>query len=211
MNAIVDTRRSLLALLNVVVDDRDVAKRAESFIATYGPLREYRKRADASIKRTTKEVKVGSLGGAFFGPPYAPQDTVVNLAQVFSWAVLLPEESQRNLLNMALSSIFNDTVTIEGTSHGTALDIDIVAGTVEPRPRDLLDAIALELLRSRKVVSRCGICSKFFYKQFSKDKYCSTGCASEARRRGQTEWARKKAAEKEQEQATQNKKARKAH
>jgi len=187
MVAIVDPRRALLALLN--------APTAEQFIEAYGPLRE---------PIASKKAGTSNLHSAFLGKPHTPQETVTSLASLFSGAVSLSQDAKdRLLLNTLLAIIFNDPVTVNGTVQPTALDVDIVLGTVEPRPRDLLDGMALELLRSRKMIARCGQCSKFFYRQFSKDKYCSTVCTSEARLRYQAEWVQKKRESK--------KKGRKAH
>jgi hypothetical protein len=189
-------------LLNVdpSEDAAETKKRADAFISTYGPLRESRDER-MEIKSDVQKIGRTSLHSAFFGPPYTPQKTVIDLAQMFSWAISLQQEQKteaHTLLNITLGNIFNNPVTIDGTVHRTALDTDLVSGTLEPRPRDLLDAIALELLRSHRVISRCALCSKFFYREFSKDKYCSPVCASEARRRGQAKWAENKAALKEQ-------------
>lgn len=184
MTGIVDPRRALLALLNVGIDDINVSARIQNFIKTFGPLRDPRVPGDRD-------------------PEYlhTPEQTVFGLVRLFTSAicsVALPEEQHRFIVNRNLGLIFNDSVTIECVTYQTALDVDIVEGTVEPTPRDLLDAMALELLRSRKEIARCGICDKFFYRQFSKDKFCSHVCTAESRRRTRLDWARKKAGEKKQ-------------
>jgi hypothetical protein len=73
--------------------------------------------------------------------------------------------------------------------------------------RDLIDAMAIELMRSRKAIARCALCSKFFFRQWNKDKYCSTTCGSEARRQQQLEWITNK----RHSQGKDSKKGRKAH
>jgi hypothetical protein len=182
MPAFVDPRRALLALLNVRMDDREVSARAQDFIATYGPLREARVR----------------LGDLMNGRPsmYTAEETVIYLAEMFSDAGALLDRDRP--LNLLLANVFQEA-RIDGVFHKTALEVDIVQGTVEPKPRDLLDAMALALLRNRKMIARCDLCSKFFYKSFSRDRYCSPACTFEARRLGQLEWVRKKAAQNKQQ------------
>jgi hypothetical protein len=227
VGAILDIRRALLDLLNVIPvtverwDDPEIHQGAERFLVAYGPLRSdmsnkhrvaFRKgfmeasdrlaefNEPAEVKRIMKgeleRLAQSNLHAAFFGPPDTPPQTVTFWANTFGWAILYPREAQaRAALNLILSSVFTDSVIIDGTVHPTALNVDFVGGTIEPRPRDLLDALALELLRSAKLISRCALCSKFFYRTFNKDKYCSTVCGSEARRKAQLEWVRAKRAE----------------
>jgi hypothetical protein len=68
---------------------------------------------------------------------------------------------------------------------------DFAAGKWQPRPRTLLDRLAIELMRSRKMLHRCERpeCQRYFIKEFSRDKYCSIPCSDEMRTRGQRQWA----------------------
>ena len=187
MSAFPDPERALLALLNLSEgwsgDDGEMAARVGDFVATYGTLRKL-----VSTKFTLadlwdlKAVKEEALG--------APQ--VLYYSKMFALAVS-PERGHRTL-NLLLEEIFQTPAVIDGVVHPTALIVDIAEGTVTPVSRDLLDALAVKLLHSRKLIARCALCSKFFYRQFSKDKYCSTHCASEARAAQQTAWVAAKRA-----------------
>ena len=182
MVAVLDTRRALLALLN---------SSADQFLATYGWLRGLGPQDFAPEKRES------SLRDALIGPPYTPTQTIERVAELFRLAISIPKEPQRiQALNLVLGRIFESPVTIDGTTQGSALTVDILAGTVEPRPRDLLDALASELMHSRKALARCALCSKFFYRQWNKDRYCSPLCGDEARRRQQADWVAKDRANK---------------
>jgi hypothetical protein len=116
--------------------------------------------------------------------------TVTAWSHIFreSLAAQINAPEQHELLNKAFMVIFNDPVGEQLTS----VRPDVVAGTVEVEPRDLLDAMANEVLRSRKSIARCAQCSRFFFRQYSHDKYCSLACGSEARRKGQKDWVAQK-------------------
>lgn len=62
-------------------------------------------------------------------------------------------------------------------------------------PRDLLDALGMELLRKRKMLHKCERCERRFIKTHSRDRYCSVVCSEEATRQRQAEWARQHRAE----------------
>jgi hypothetical protein len=72
-------------------------------------------------------------------------------------------------------------------------------GKFSLEPRDLLDSLAMELLRNRKMLHKCErpasdklpACNKFFVKTHSRDKYCPVVCREEADRDRSTAWARK--------------------
>lgn len=70
---------------------------------------------------------------------------------------------------------------------------NFLAGTWEPASRTLLDALAIEFMRSRKRLYRCERpeCRLYFVKEFSRDKYCSNICSEKMRRRGQDQWVEK--------------------
>jgi len=72
-----------------------------------------------------------------------------------------------------------------------AIRTNFLAGTWEPLPRTLLDALAIELVRSRKALHRCERpeCRRWFVKKFSRAMYCSTWCSEIMRRQGQSQWA----------------------
>jgi len=65
-------------------------------------------------------------------------------------------------------------------------------GKLSIEPRDLLDALGLELLHKRKMLYRCERpgCGRYFVKAHSRKKTCSDVCSEELRRERQTEWIR---------------------
>jgi hypothetical protein len=68
---------------------------------------------------------------------------------------------------------------------------DFTSGRWNPRPRTLLAALAMELMRSRKMLHRCESpeCQRYFVKEFNRDRYCKRSCSDEMRTKGQTKWA----------------------
>lgn len=185
--ALTDYRQALIDLLNLVSpstlagQERTLPKaeeerdRAQNFLDKFGPLRPLRQVRE-EIANPSDVVTVW-LWGQIFGE---------------SLTVWTNTQEQNNRLNKVFKTIFNDPVGPPGEERLTALRVDVVAGTVWPVPRDLLDAMANELLQSRKSIARCAQCSRFFYRQYSHDKYCSLACGSEARRKGQKDWVAQK-------------------
>lgn len=53
---------------------------------------------------------------------------------------------------------------------------DFELGKWTPRPRTLLDVLAIELMRSRKMLHRCEACQRYFVKRYSREKYCKQRC-----------------------------------
>ena len=212
MNPLFDPRSALKDLLNVnavkppeaikrvnspqgpyysPTETAEEKRRAQEFIDKYGELRYVRPLA------TPKESNA----------PVNPLSNVRRLSLAFSAAMYISSGStdQKEILNEILAAIFSDPVGPPGEER-KALEIDILEGTVRPIARDLLDGIAIELMRSRKLIARCALCSKYFLREWNKDKYCSTTCSSEARRKQQLEWITNK----RHPQGQQPKKARKA-
>jgi hypothetical protein len=199
VNAFPDPRRALLDLLNIVphVEPRDgevedlaelmtrERSRFESFIATHGRLRSFAEVHDSDPSTPLPTSLLAMIN--------SPHFALIHANKMFCAAVLL---SQRSETNRILGAIFNSPVQIGKTIHRSAVEPDILAGTYEPVPRDLLDAMAIELMRSRKKIARCGLCSRFFYQEWNKDKYCSPNCGSEARTKAQREWMKNKRAAK---------------
>jgi hypothetical protein len=68
---------------------------------------------------------------------------------------------------------------------------DFTSGRWNPRPRTLLAALAMELMRSRKMLHRCESpeCQRYFVKEFNRDRYCKRSCSDEMHTKGQTKWA----------------------
>jgi len=78
-----------------------------------------------------------------------------------------------------------------------AIRTNFLAGTWEPVPRMLLDALAIELVRSWRQLRPCNRaeCRRWFVKEFSRDRYCSMRCSELMRKQGQSKWAREHAEE----------------
>ena len=85
------------------------------------------------------------------------------------------------VVNGFLNEIFAAPDPIKGELPVFAADFS--SGKWKPRPRTLLDALAIELMRSRKMLHRCERteCNRFFVKEFSRDRYCSRPCGKEMR------------------------------
>lgn len=207
MAMIVDYRQALLELLNVrpiprtladlrnpevlealpdSPEKQEAASRAQDFIAKYGRLRSPFGCSDVATVTLWSDAFARSLT---------------------AWS---NTREQNDQLNKRFLAIFNDPVGPPGEERSTAVRPDILAGTVEIEPRDLLDAMAKEVIESRKTIARCAICSRFFYRHYSHDKYCSPACGDEARRKGQSDWIRTKRKQKEAKQLP-TKKGRKTH
>jgi hypothetical protein len=177
----------------------EMHKRAKRFLETYGPLRP----AGPAMSSTLGAVVAGlpTVKGPIAWAQSQSSDELraARMSSLFAMAHMacVPEsqdedardEETMRITNVFLKDVF-DTAWIEGDIQPSALDVDILAGTVTPVPRDLLDHIALELMRSRKQLATCARCSRFFYKEFSKDKYCSLNCSSLARAKAQLDWTR---------------------
>jgi hypothetical protein len=60
---------------------------------------------------------------------------------------------------------------------------DFQTGRWTPRPRTLLDALAIELMRSRKMLYQCEQldCQRYFVKRYSREKYCKMTCGEKGR------------------------------
>jgi hypothetical protein len=109
-------------------------------------------------------------------------------------------ERQSEAINKTLDEILGHatyaTFLIQAGMSETVLSIpsairaDFLSGAWEPTSRTLLDALAIELMRSRKLLRRCERpeCRLYFVKTFSRDRYCSNLCSEEMRRRGQDQW-----------------------
>jgi hypothetical protein len=98
-------------------------------------------------------------------------------------------------VNAFLAGVFGATDYFYG--EGPVLAADFSSGKWEPRPRTLLDALAITLMRSRKMLHRCERpeCQRYCVKKFSRDRYCTNLCSDDMRTRGQTQWALDHAAE----------------
>jgi hypothetical protein len=108
-----------------------------------------------------------------------PEIEVLEYARRFReiWSAKSEEEYQ--IANGFLEEIF-----VAPDSFSAMRPIaDFAAGKWEPRPRTLLERLAVELMRSRKMLHRCERpeCRRYFVKVWSRDKYCSNPCGEKAR------------------------------
>jgi hypothetical protein len=147
-----DAREILTDLVNA-----DSIVRADSFLATYGPLHPHRpKRLDvlhaARIFRTA------------WGHPRPRFETEIMerfLETLFTWP----------WPNLSLGQ------------RPAAVHLNFLTGRWEPLPRCLIERLAVELVRSRKMLHRCERqeCKRFFVKEFSRARYCSRPCGEQMR------------------------------
>jgi hypothetical protein len=147
---------------------------------TLSPTNEERHRAEEFIKRHVEGKS--PLRGTWIhrGKPALPYENVWQLSVMLGAACSSYAKKDEELISRLLLDIFNESVG--GDECPTALRVNILAGRFEIEPRDLLDAIARELLVQRRSIRRCSYCSKFFLKANPQDKYCPTGnCAYESR------------------------------
>jgi hypothetical protein len=144
------------------------------------------------------------------GPPeYSVQQVLSAASGVrLAWAARTQREMER--VNNFLDSVF-DPVTggvpfefglpnVWDENWVPAIRSNFMTGRWEPKPRHLMDALALELMRSRTMLHRCERkeCRRYFVKEFSRDRYCSMLCSETMRKRGQLEWVRNKRKKKSQ-------------
>lgn len=158
-------RRILGALANVPgADDPACIVKAQGFLDRFGPLRPYVK---------------------------DPVTDVIEHARRFRPAWNAKTESDYQLINALLDDIFTAGDPFYGERPVMAADFS--SGKWQPQPRTLLDHLALELMRSRRMLHRCERpeCRRYFVKEFSRDRYCSNLCSEEMRSRGQKEWAQR--------------------
>jgi hypothetical protein len=163
-------KKILVDLVNV---DDDGA--AQKFVERYGPLR----------PRHAGDVDEGE---------YNPAADVCTWTLSFrrAWdAHRSQEETAR--LNEALDWAFVEA-WLERTTDHPVLHVDFDTGQYRPEPVTLLEFLAVELVRSRKMLHRCEWpeCQRYFVKDFSRDRYCQRKCAEQARAKGQSDWIKRK-------------------
>jgi hypothetical protein len=189
-----DPRGALRDLLNIPDSTRGgkvFAEAAKDFIARYGALRIL----PHSVMKPTDDqgVVVGALAWLFRQ----------------AWAARDGGETGRIKINTALSAIFT-SAKISGENRAPGLKVDILAGTIEPVPRDLLDAMAVEFMRSYRTIGQCERCTKFFFKTYANDRYCSPLCGDASRREQQRDSMRRHRAEQKQKKELRQRKTRRA-
>jgi hypothetical protein len=161
--------KKILGDLANVSDSPEGYDAAGKFIARYGPL----------------------------GPlPQDPEAAVVKYAKLVreAWTAKTEQNIQERkyrceVLNGFLEEIFAAGDPFKG--ERSVIRANFEAGKWEPMPRTLLHVLAIELMRSRKMLHRCERpeCGRFLVKEFSRDRYCSLACSETMREMGQTRWA----------------------
>ena len=89
-------------------------------------------------------------------------------------------------VNSYLDEIFAPTgtqLTKPYRGYPAVFSADFYTGRWTPRPRTLLDVLAIELMRSRKALHRCEnpSCAKYFIKRYSREKYHHMICGEQGR------------------------------
>lgn len=113
---------------------------------------------------------------------------VEEAAAVFRTAWDCPAE--RGAMELFIEKLF--TLPVDGPFGRPVLQLDYAGGRWEPRPRCLIEHLALELIHSRKMLHRCERpeCRRYFVKAFSRDRYCRHECAEKMRSESQLQWQR---------------------
>jgi hypothetical protein len=151
-------RKALTDLVNLPrSDDPAWPRAAELFISKHGPLRDGWAEAEA-IEYARRLRDVWKAG--------------MNGREI-------------GAANATLNDIFKAGDPIKG--EGPALSADLAEARVAPAPKSLLHELALELLHSKRSLSRCDACGRYFIKEFSRDKTCSIGCAQQHRNEYQSQ------------------------
>jgi hypothetical protein len=157
------TRRILTELVNIP-GHPDCARRADKFLAERGPLHPKR----------PKRIDVLQAAGIF--------RTV--------WGVK-NNRVEVGVLERFLETLFN--LPFEGPYARPAMHLSFIAGRWEPSPRCLIESLAVELVRSRKLLARCERqdCdgNRYFVREHSRARYCSDLCRDVIRERCQKHWA----------------------
>jgi hypothetical protein len=157
---------------------------ATEFVARYGALRSDVRKI---IDEHDNEVAIPALIGPFRRFDVDSASEVMDFAPYFRAGWTANSEPAKWAVNRFLDGVFSPGLPGEQPTMAANFD----TGEWEPRARTLLDALAIELMRSRKMLARCerSECGRYFVKEFSRDRYCSNLCSEEMRRRGQRQWA----------------------
>jgi len=162
-------KRILAALANVPdLSAEPSMATAKEFLASYGPLRR--------------------------PPVTAPEENhyvleIISHAVEFRRAWHARTQAEMDHISIFLDGIFEPNPF--ATWEGSAIRADFGRRQWEPTPRTLLDSLAIQLMRSRKMLHRCERpeCQRYMVKEFSRDRYCSLFCSEDMRSRGQSKWA----------------------
>ena len=176
-----DPRTTLIDLLNLPEeDDPTFQRRAEEFVLRHGTLREQFTEALPILAKIASEFRI-----------------------LWNFGMLATRDPQAvpGRQSAILDVIFDPLLANRAKEYPVpAVRPNFLTGEFEVYPRDPLDAVALEYMRSRKAIHRCERCSRFFIKTFSRERYCSTNCGTESRTEAQREWMRSFRAQQKQGQ-----------
>ncbi len=174
-----DRRTALKDLLDfsllVQMSEREDA--ARQFIKRHGPLRSMIADKQVPAEYSSPEVFAVAFASSFFA-------TTLEMLRADR-----PSADRQDRANNQLSIIFRPA-RIARQDRPSALRFNLLAGTVEPIPRDSLDALTMEFMHSHRLISRCEHCHLYFFRVYANDRYCTPLCGEEARREGQREWMR---------------------
>jgi hypothetical protein len=173
-------RRALEDLLNI---ESELAA-AEVFIACHGELR-------PDFRADEYPAKIGER----LWLDLTPGERVQVVAKSFRTVLNARTELEMLQAGKDLDLIFAAYVTGEPPRRvPPAMRVNYRSGGFDPAPRDLLDSLALELLRSHEQIARCAWskCGRWFVKSYPLDKYCGypRNCGLKARREAQAQWMR---------------------
>jgi hypothetical protein len=166
-----EAKRRLAALVNIPdLRNPNWEAKAIEFIDRYGPLRKPRT-----------------------GPPRTKVDYALDAASIAVEfrRVWKPQkdcsESEMEHISIFLDSIFE--ASPYEVWRGSAVRTDFATGKWEPSPRNQLDHLAIQLVRSRKMLSRCQHCGRYMVKETSRDYYCANTCSEKGGSKRKKEWA----------------------
>jgi hypothetical protein len=163
--------------------DPETEAHAKQFIERYGPLRDF--------KDPVQNLTLTAAFGWALRYAWAPGDDErrIELANATLSGIVNFKESREKMIDA-----FRGIGLPERPLASPILQPDILTGEWTLKPRDLADALAQEVMRSRKMLHICERpeCGRYFVKEFSRDRYCSNRCSEEMRKAGQREWAKAK-------------------
>jgi len=143
-----EARAILGDLANVSLFERERTVAAKKFVQKHGPLRR-------SSKRQVAEV--------------------IYVSALFRKAWSARSEHEIALVNAFLDDIF----TLSGDAffgEGPVITADFGTGEWRPQPKELIEVLAIELMKSRKMLARCEYseCARYFIRSHPRDRYCRT-------------------------------------
>jgi hypothetical protein len=165
--------------------DPETEARAKQFIERYGPLRDL----EDPLHNLRLIVIVGcTLRSAW---PTGDDEKRIEAVNVILSDIVNFRESRANRVK---DDPFRGIRLPERPLESPMLQPDFLSGEWTLKPRDLADALAQEVMRSRKMLHICERpeCGRYFVKEFPRDRYCSIPCSEAMRKIGQREWAKTK-------------------